>query len=75
MIVDFNRFAFLHELVFKPCEVKIASNDKGLKGGYLWFATSFTNTIRLLEGKRIVVAYNFIYVRILKTPKGNQLSV
>jgi len=43
MIVDFNRFAFLRELVFKPFEVKIASNGRGLKGGYLWFATSFTN--------------------------------
>jgi hypothetical protein len=57
MIVDFNRFAFLHELVFKPCEVKIASNDKGLKGGYLWFATSLKEAYREIRPLGKFVAY------------------
>ncbi len=47
----------MHELVFKPCEVKIASNDKGLKGGYLWFATTFTNGYREIRQLGKFAAY------------------
>jgi hypothetical protein len=64
MIVDFN-LAFLHELVFKPCEVKIGSNDKGLKGGYLCFATSSKKAYRKIRQLGKLAAYKKFFGKVI----------